>query len=150
VRIHTDRRRKLPFAAHGSSGKSAHWLTTRCPIERRGGYRCVEDGLTHDSEVRTEQRLLARLDGSERIPLSADEAAAVVDAVISLGVLEPVVLEHAGAYASGPSKADELPSIRIRKRSAHGYVVRLRGCTRYRRHVLELVTLIPGITLVRP
>jgi hypothetical protein len=149
MRIATDRRRKAPFAAHGSSGRSAHWLTTPCPIERAGGYRCVDDGITHDSEVRTEQYLVAQTGHGPGAVLTSSEAARIVDSLISLGALEPTILEHAGAYAAGRAKTDELPSI-VTRRKGPGYVVRLRGCLRYRRHVLDLLHAIPGITFVRP
>ena len=149
MRIRTDRRRNLPFAAHGSSGRSAHWMTGHCPIERDSSYRCVDDGLVHDSEVRTEQLVIASGPPHDRVHLSAGEAASIIDAVISLGQLESVTIEHAGAYASGPAKTDELPAVVIR-RSSKGYVVRLRGCLRYRRLVHEIATHIPNISLVRP
>jgi len=139
------KRTKGAFAAHGRSGKAAHWIGRTCPAEQIGDYRCVDDGFVHDSAIKNELLILAEQHRDGRRPLSREESAAVIDSVISLASLGSLVIEHLGAYAAKEGRCDELPLVTRRPSAPSGFVVRLRGCTPYRKRVRETLSALGGI-----
>jgi hypothetical protein len=138
------------FAAHSGRGQHAHWIGDPCPVERRTrSYDCRDDGFLHDSAVRNETYLMVAAGDPAKTPLLAAVAAHISDSLIAIGDLERAVIEHAGTYAAGPKRTDELPSVRMYAGRTGRYVWRLRGCERYRRAVRELFAGIPGVRLLR-
>lgn len=129
------RRSNRAFAAHGRSGRSAHWIGQPCPAERLGDYRCVDDGFIHKSDVATDHLLLSTDTGDGRRALGREETAAVIESATALGNLASLVLEHLGAFESRPGRGDELPSVIRRPSARGGFVVRVRGCGPYRMRV---------------
>lgn len=146
MRLLVARRTKQQFAAHGRSGRAAHWAKQPCPAERVGDYRCVDDGFLHNSVVRTDHLLLTtRSSVLESRMLSREESAALAESIITIGSLDALVLEHLGAYEAKSGRTDELPSVIRRPSTPGGFVLRVRGCGPYRLRVKEALATIGGV-----